>query len=130
VFVAEPEELMMVTAEDIRRVAMDLPRTTEGLVRERIKFRVGSIVYISIAGDESAMGFGYPKEERDALIASDPEKFFMPIKSDERYNWVRAWMGALDQDEMRELVIDAWCMCVPKKVSSAYLASLALPGAP
>jgi hypothetical protein len=122
--------MTMVTAEDVRRVAMSLPRSTEGLVRDRIKFRVGRIVYVSISGDESAMGFGYPKEERQALIASDPEKFFMPIKSDERYNWVRARMAPLDQDEMRELVIDAWCMCVPKKVSSAYLATLSLPGAP
>lgn len=120
----------MVTAEDVRRVAMSLPRSTEGLVRDRIKFRVGRIVYVSISGDESAMGFGYPKEERQALIASDPDKFFMPIKSDERYNWVRARMAALGQDEMRELVIDAWCMCVPKKVSSAYLATLSLPGGP
>ena len=118
----------MVTAEDVRQVALGLPRTNEGLVRDRVKFRVGRIVYASISGDETVMGFGFPKEERAALIAAEPDKFFMPIKSDERYNWVRAWMGALDPDEMRELIIDAWCLCVPKKVSAAYLATLPLPG--
>jgi hypothetical protein len=111
----------MVTAEDVRRVALSLPRTEERLVRDRVKFRVGRIVYVSLSPDETAMGFGYPKEERAALVAAEPEKFFMPVKSDERYNWVRAWLAALDFDEMAELVVDAWCMVVPKRVAADYL---------
>ena len=118
----------MVTAQDVRRVALSLPRTEEGLVRDRVKFRVGRIVYAAISPDESAMGFGFPKEERAALIAAEPEKFFMPIKSDERYNWVRAWLAALDQAELRELVVDAWCMVVSKRTAAAYLAGLPGPG--
>lgn len=113
----------MVTAEDIRRVALVLPRTEEALVRDRVKFRVGRIVYAAISPDESAMGFGFPKEERAALVAAEPEKFFMPIKSDERYNWVRVWLAVIDQAEMRELVVDAWRMVVPKRVAAAYLDS-------
>jgi hypothetical protein len=70
------------------------------------------------------MGFGYPKEERAALIAAEPDKFFMPTKSDERYNWVRVWLARIDEREMRELVTDAWRMCVPKKVIAEYEASL------
>jgi hypothetical protein len=111
----------MVTAEDIRRVALSLPRTSEGLVQDRVKFRVGRLVFVAISRDESTMGFGFPKDERAALVASDPEKFLMPIKSDERYHWVRARLAALDVAEMRELVTDAWRMCVPKRVAAAYL---------
>jgi hypothetical protein len=48
----------------------------------------------------------------------------MPLPSDERYNWVRARLAAVEVDELRELLIDAWCMCVPKKVSTEYLGSL------
>lgn len=114
--------MLMVTAQDVRRVALSLPRTEEGLVRDRVKFRVGRIVYVSLSPDEAAMGFGFPKEERAALIAAEPEKFFMPIKSDERYSWVRTWLAALDQAELRELVVDAWCMCVSKRAAAAYLA--------
>jgi hypothetical protein len=110
----------MVTVEDIRRVALSLPRTEEALVRDRVKFRVGRIVYVALSRDETTMGFGYPKEERAALIAAEPAKFFPPTRSDERYNWVQAWLAALDEDEMRELVVDAWRMCVPKKVAAAY----------
>ncbi|MDQ7909684.1 MmcQ/YjbR family DNA-binding protein [Phytohabitans sp. ZYX-F-186] len=113
----------MVTADDVRRVALSLPRAYEALVRDRVKFRVGQIVFVALSRDETEMGFGYPKEERAALIAAEPDKFFMPIKSDERYNWVRVWLAKLDEDEMRELVVDAWRMCVPKKVIAEYEAS-------
>jgi hypothetical protein len=119
--------MWMITAEQVRGVAMSLPRTTEGLVRDRVKFRIGRIVYVSISPDETTMGFGFPKEERAALIASEPDKFFMPVKSEERYHWVESWMAALDPDEMREYVIDAWCMVVAKRVSAAYLAGLPVP---
>jgi hypothetical protein len=110
----------MVTVEDIRRVALSLPRTEEALVRDRVKFRVRGIVYAALSRDETTMGFGFPKEERDALVAAEPEKFFPPQRSDERYNWVQARLAALDVAEMRELVVDAWRMCVPKKVAAAY----------
>ena len=114
----------MVTADDIRRVALSLPRAYEALVRDRVKFRVGSIVFAALSRDETEMGFGYPKEERAALVAAEPDKFFMPLKSDERYNWVRVWLARIDEEEMRELVTDAWRMCVPKKVIAEYEASL------
>lgn len=111
----------MVTADDVRRVALSLPRTTEHLIRDRVKFRVGRLVYVSLSPDETVMGFAYPKEERASLIAAEPDKFFMPISSDERYNWVRTWLAALDPIEMRELVVDAWRMVVPKRVAAAHL---------
>jgi hypothetical protein len=111
----------MVTAEDVRRLAGSLPRSEERLIRDHVKFRVGSLVFVSISPDETSMGFGFPKEERAALVASEPEKFRMPVASDERYNWVRVWLAAIDEAEMRELVLDAWRMVVPKRVAAAYL---------
>jgi hypothetical protein len=110
----------VVTIEDVRSVAMGLPRTTEGLVRDRVKFRVGRIVYLAFSHDESEMGFAFPKEERDALVASQPGKFMMPSRSDLRYNWVVVRLAAIDATEMRELVLDAWRMVVPKRVAAAY----------
>lgn len=105
-----------VTVDDVRRLALSLPRTTEALVRDRVKFRIGSIVYLAFSRDEQFMGFAFPKEERAALVASDPDKFLMPPTSDLRYNWVVVRLSRLDHAEMRELVIDAWRMCVPKKL--------------
>lgn len=111
----------MVTADDIRRVALSLPRTEEALVRDQVKFRVGRIVYVALSRDERSMGFGFPKDERAALVAAQPEKFSMPIPSDMRYNWVQVRLDAIDEAEMRELVIDAWTMVVPKRVAAEYL---------
>ncbi|MEV4373615.1 MmcQ/YjbR family DNA-binding protein [Nonomuraea sp. NPDC049637] len=106
----------MITVEDVRRFARTLPRSSEHLIRDRVKFRVGKIVYVAFSRDETLMGFGFPKEEREALVAAEPDKFLMPGESDLRFNWVVARMDALDAAEMRELVLEAWRMCVPKKV--------------
>ena len=110
----------MVTADEVRGVAGSLPRSEEHLIRDHVKFRVGRLVFGSISPDERSMGFGFPKEERAALVASEPEKFHMPAASDMRYNWVRVWLAVIDEAEMRELVVEAWRMCVPKRVSAAY----------
>ena len=107
------------TVEDVRAFALSLPRAYEVLVRDRVKFRVGRLVFVAFSRDETLMGFGFPKEERDALIASDPDKFLLPEPSDLRYHWVVVRLAAIDEDEMRELVLDAWRMCVPKKVSAS-----------
>ena len=104
----------VITVDDVRDVALRLPRSYEAIVRDRIKFRVGRIVYIAFSRDETVMGFAYPKEERAALIAAEPETFLMPPVSDQRYNWVDCSMAALDESRMRELVVDAWRMVVPK----------------
>ncbi len=112
----------MVTIDEVRALASTLPRAYEVLVRDRVKFRVGRIVFLAFSRDETIMGFGFPKEERAALVAAEPDKFLLPSQSDMRYHWVRARLGALDQAEMRELVLDAWRMCVPKGVAAAYLA--------
>lgn len=110
----------MATVDDVRRIALALPRAYEALVADRVKFRVGRIVFASLSRDETLLGFGYPRDERAALVASDPDKFLMPLRSDERYNWVRLRLAAVDEDELAELVTDAWAMCVPKKVRTAY----------
>ena len=111
----------MVTIEDVREVARTLPRSYEALVRDRVKFRVGRIVYLAFSRDETIMGFAFPKEEREALVASEPEKFLMPPTSDLRWNWVEVRLAAIDHEEMEELVLEAWRMVVPRSVARARL---------
>ena len=110
----------MVTAAQVRDLALTLPRTTEALVRDSVRFRIGQIVYLAFTPDETSMGFAFPKEERAALVESEPETFQLPRTSDLRFNWVVARLERLDEQRMRELVIDAWRMCVPRKVSAAF----------
>ena len=103
-----------VSVADVRAVAMALPRTTEHLIHDRVKFRVKAIVYCAFSRDETLMGFGFPKEERDALVAAEPDVYLLPGESDLRFHWVVARMDRLDLETMEERVVDAWSMCVPK----------------
>jgi len=109
-----------VTIDAARSVASALPRSYEAVVHDRVRFRVGRIVYAAFSRDETIMCFAFPKEERDALIGSEPDKFVLPRQSELRYNWVCVRLDAIDEAELRELVVDAWRMCVPKKVAAEY----------
>jgi hypothetical protein len=113
----------VVTIDDVRAFASTLPRSTEALVRGRVKFRIGRIVYLSFSRDGTVMGFAFPKAWRDALVESDPETYSLPSASDMRYHWVHVRLDAIDADEMRELVEDAWAFCVPERVAEEYRAS-------
>jgi hypothetical protein len=110
----------MVTVDDVRRVALALPRTTEHLIRDQVKFRVKQLVYVAFSRDETLMGFGFPKEQRMALVESEPHKFALPSTADMRFNWVEVRTAVLDIEEMTELVTDAWTMVVPKGVAREY----------
>jgi hypothetical protein len=111
----------MVTAQDVRAVALALPRTEEHLIRDHVKFRVGKIVYVGISPDETVMGFGFPKEERAAMIAAEPDRFFLHRPSDARFNWIDTYLALISRAEMREFVTDAWRMVVPKRLAAAHL---------
>ncbi|BCJ69437.1 MmcQ/YjbR family DNA-binding protein [Polymorphospora rubra] len=104
----------MVTVVDVRTLARTLPRSSEHVIHDRVKFRVGSLVYVAFSRDETTMGFAYPKEQRDALIAGEPDLFFPPRASDLRFNWVCCHLARLDRRYMTELVTEAWRMVVPK----------------
>ncbi len=112
-----------VTPAEVREVASALPRAVEAFVRGRVKFRVGRIVFLTLSRDETLIGFGFPREWREALVIDRPDTFLMPRESDMRYQWVVARLAMLDAVEMRELVIDAWAMCVPAKVSAPYVST-------
>ena len=114
----------MVALDDVRAVAETLPRSYEAFVQGRVKFRVGRIVYLAFARDESLMGFAFPREWREALVESEPEKFLLPRPRDLRYQWAVVRLAAIDEAEMRDLVIDAWAMVVPKRVADEYAARL------
>jgi hypothetical protein len=114
-----------VTLEQVRAFALALPRTEEHLIREYAKFRIGRIVYATVSPDETILGFGFPKDERAALIAAEPDRFLLERAGDRRYHWIDARMSTLSPDEAREFITDAWRMVVPKRVATEFTASRA-----
>ena len=117
----------MVTVDEVRAFAGRLPRSTEAFVQGRIKFRIGRIVYLAFSRDGTVMGFAFPKEWREALVEAEPDKFSLPSGGDMRYHWVHVRLAAIDADEMRDLVEDAWAMVVPKRVAAEYAAARGYP---
>ena len=89
-----------------------------------MKFRVKQLVYVAFSQDEELMGFAFPKEERAALVASEPRRFLLPPAADLRFNWVQVRTSMLEVEEMTELVTDAWTMVVPKGVARDYFTAL------
>ena len=110
----------MAVLDDVRSLGSELDRSYEVFVHDRLKFRVKQIVYVAFSLDETVMGFAFPKEERAALVGSEPDRFHLPRESELRFNWVHANLAALDPTEAREFVVDAWRMVVPQKLWRAY----------
>jgi len=77
------------------------------------------------ARDETMMGFGFPKEWRDAALEAEPEKFVRPKTADLRYNWLVVRLAAIDGERMEDLVTEAWSMVVPQRVVDEWMASRA-----
>ena len=117
----------MAVVDDVLPLGESLERSYVVTVRGRLKFRVGSIVYVAFSHDETVMGFAFPKQERADLVDSDP-RFHLPPESDMRFHWVHGSLPEIDASEARELVVEAWRMVVPQKLSRAY--DLAHPDGP
>jgi len=115
-----------VRVDDVLAYAKDFERSHVAVVHGRTKLRVKQIVYVAFSRDETTMGFGFPKDDRPALVASDPERFFMPGSSDMRFQWVETRLDRLETDEMQEFVLDAWGMVVPKFLFKARLQKMGL----
>ncbi len=109
--------------DDVRAGAAELPRSYEVVVHGRLKFRVGQIVWLSFSHDQTVMGLSFPKELREALVESEPEKFSLPGASDMRFNWVHVRLETITVEEMQELVVDAWATVVPKFLIADYAAT-------
>jgi hypothetical protein len=109
--------------DEVRTFAATLPRSREAFVRGRVKFRIGRIVWLAFSRDGTEMGFAFPRAWRAALVEAEPEKFSLPSEHDMRYHWVHVRLDAIGEEEMHELVEDAWAFCVPKGVAEEYAAS-------
>jgi len=73
--VVRPSVRFVTDAAVVRRVGLALPGAFEQQVGGHWKLKVGRIVFVALSKDEQALGFGFPREERDALIAWAPERF-------------------------------------------------------
>ncbi|WP_329025124.1 MmcQ/YjbR family DNA-binding protein [Streptomyces sp. NBC_00690] len=113
----------MATADDVRRVALSLPRTIEKLAWGMPTFRLdgGGKIFASLADDDQVMGVKCPKEERAELIEAEPAKFFLREGHDDNYAWIRVRLAVLeDESELRAILLDSWRQVAPRKLLDAH----------
>jgi hypothetical protein len=111
----------MATADDVRRIALSLPGTTEKLAWGMPTFRVAGKTFASLDDDDAAIGVKCPKEDRQELIASEPEKFFLRKGHDDSFAWVRVRLAALDDEaELYVIMLDSWRQAAPRKLLEAH----------
>jgi hypothetical protein len=105
------------TEEDVRRIALSLPEVTEKPWHRTPGFRVKdrSFLRIRSEADGALVVFVADLEEKEALLASDPAKFFTTPHYD-GYPTVLVRLEAVDVDELRELIAESWLQKAPKRV--------------
>ena len=114
----------MVTIDDVRAVASTLPRSYE-VVRPRGASSSASatINYQAFSRDEKLMGLAFLKEERERADRDRAAQVHAPLRESGPPVSLggREAAAALDAAELRDLVIDAWAMVVPKKAPALHV---------
>ncbi|MFJ9575912.1 MmcQ/YjbR family DNA-binding protein [Streptomyces sp. NPDC101191] len=121
----------MVTADDVRRIALTLPGAFEKQAWGMPTFRAGQggRVFASLSDDDQVIGVKCPKEDRAELIAAEPEKFCLREGHDDAWAWMRVRLGALeDEEELRAILTDSWRQAAPRRLLAEH-PDLGLPHA-
>lgn len=111
---------MAATEDDVRRIALELPATTEKPSYGTPGFRVKDKLFARIREEGDVLVLWCEDlGEKDALIASDPEKFFTTPHYD-GYETVLVRLPAVDADELAELLTDSWRLRAPKRLTAQF----------
>lgn len=111
----------MASADDVRRIALSLPDTDEHpSYQGRPSFRVAKKGFVRLLDDGESCGIHFETlEARDALLASDPHKFFI-TSHQEHYPTLLVRYARVEVDELEELIIDSWRTRAPKRLLAAF----------
>ena len=111
----------MATEDDVRRIALSLPGAFEHPSYGGMPaYRVGKKNFAYVREDrESVTVYVSDLDEKEALLASEPDKFFSTPHHD-GYPVVLVRCPAVSVDELRELLTEAWRLKAPKRLAASY----------
>jgi hypothetical protein len=109
------------TEDDVRRIALSLPETTEKPWFRTPGWRVKDRSFLRIRSEaEGALVvFVADLGEKEALLASEPQIFFTTPHFD-GYPVVLVRLEEIGLDELEELITDSWRVKAPKRVLKAF----------
>jgi hypothetical protein len=110
----------MITEEHVRRTALALPGTSERSMYGTPAFYVGRRWFARIREEGDALVVPCPSEEEKLeLVAAQPETYFTTPHYD-GYAAVLVRLGAVEPDELAEVLADAWRLRAPKRLLRAH----------
>jgi hypothetical protein len=123
------------TFDDVRRIALGLPETSEAISRENRQWRVKDKLFVwerplrrsdlEALGDSAPNGpiLGVRVEHpgaKEALLADDPSVFFTTPHFD-GYPAVLVQLDKIAVAELEDVIVDAWLVRAPKRLADAYV---------
>ncbi len=125
----------MASWDDVRRIALDLPETSEGLSRDLASWQVRDKGFVwerplrqadlRALGDEAPTGpiLGARVEHlvaKEALLADDPEVFFTTPHFD-GYPAILVRLDRIAVEDLKEVIVEAWLARAPKRLAQEYV---------
>jgi hypothetical protein len=108
-----------VTFAQLRDYALTLPGVEEGTSYGTAAFRVKGKFFLRLKEDGETLVLKTDFYERDHLMESDPETFFITDHYRD-YPAVLVRLAAVRPRQLRELVLDSWRRHAPKKLAAQY----------
>ena len=109
----------MITADEVRRLALSLPGAVEVETWGHPTFRVRDKIFASLGPDGVGGGVKTSLEEQSLLISSDAESFSVADYVG-RFGWVDVKLATVDAEVMRSIVVEAWRRTAPKRLVKEY----------
>ena len=125
----------MASWDDVRRLALALPETSERLSRDRCQWRVKDKLFVwerPLRPKElEALGASAPDGPvlgarvehlgaKEALLADDPKVFFTTPHFD-GYPAILVRLERIAGEDLEEVVTEAWLARAPRRLAEAYL---------
>lgn len=125
----------MASWDDVRRIALELPETSEGISRDLRQWRVKDKGFVwerpLRRADLEALDDDAPKGAilgahvehlvaKEALLADDPSVFFTTPHFD-GYPAILVRLDRIGLEDLREVIVEAWLARAPKRLANAYV---------
>ncbi|KAA0112614.1 MmcQ/YjbR family DNA-binding protein [Mycolicibacterium sp. P9-22] len=106
----------MLDDDDVRRVALSFPETTEKERWSHPTFDVAGKMFVTVPDDQTSFAVRCPRLDREELIAAEPHKFWTPAH-EAASAWVRVRLDELeDVRELRDILLDSWRQAAPSRL--------------
>jgi hypothetical protein len=106
-------------AATVRSFAMSLPEAEERETWGNATFRVRSKIFTMFDEQERRLWVKSVFDEQQALIAMNPDAFFVPS-----YVGSKGWVGVVvtraERGEVQELITEAWRLTAPKRLVASF----------